>query len=89
VEDIKSRWEDWYGDMMAHHQWNEMDYNGRTLLYVCGTAVIDADGRGFASDLVQVIGCTDGAELSEEERREIAQLLKGQHGIENLSFWSS
>ncbi len=90
VEDLKRKWEDWYGDLMAHYQWNELEYNGRVVLYVCGTAVIDSDGHGLASDLLQVVGCADGdMTFDEEERGEIARLLKGRHCIENVSFWSS
>jgi hypothetical protein len=88
VEDIKRKWEEWYGDLMAHYQWNELEYNGRTVLYVCGTAVIDVDGRGFASSMLQVIGCADGAALNGDEEAEIAGMLRKMHGTENVSFWS-
>ena len=90
LEDLKSKWEDWYGDLMSHYEWNELEHNGRKFLYVCGMAVIDIDGCGFASNLLQVIGWADGdVTLSEKEREEIVRLLKSRHGIENVSFWAS
>ncbi|UCC60447.1 MAG: hypothetical protein JSW38_07175 [Dehalococcoidia bacterium] len=89
MEEFKRKWEEWYGDMLPNYQWCELDYNGRQVLYVCGTAMIDSDGRGLASNLLQVIGYMDTEMTVEEEvQREIAELLKGQHGIENISFWS-
>ncbi len=90
MEDLKRKWEDWYADLMTHYEWSELEFNGRNVLYVCGAALIDCDGRGMTSELVQVIGYVDcETALGEDERGEIAQLLKSRHGIENVSFWSS
>ena len=90
MEEFKRKWEEWYGDLLPSYQWHELDYNGRRVLYVCGTAMIDSDGRGLASNMLQVIGYID-AEIAfeEEEQKEIAELLKRQHGIDNISFWSA
>ena len=90
MEEFKRKWEDWYGDLLPDYQWQELDYNGKRVLYVCGTAVIDSDGRGLMSEMLQVIGYVDAVmPLAEEEQKDIAELLKRQHGIENIYFWSA
>ena len=90
MEEFKQKWEEWYGDLLPYYQWEELEYNGRRVLYVCGTTMIDSDGRCLASNVLQVIGYVDAEiALEEEEQQEIAELLKRQHGIENISFWSA
>ena len=90
MEEFKRKWEEWYGDLLPDFQWYELEYNGRKVLYVCGTTIIDSDGRSLTADLLQVIGYADSeALLAEEEQKDIATLLKRQHGIENISFWSA
>ena len=47
--------------------------------HVVDKPVIDIDGCGFASNLLQVIGWADGdVTLSEKEREEIVRLLKSR-----------
>ena len=90
MEDFKRKWEEWYGDLLPDFQWYELDYNGRKVLYVCGTAIIDSDGCSLTADLLQVIGYADSKVLlTDEEQKNIAELLKRQYGIENISFWSA
>lgn len=89
MEELKRKWEDWYGDFLTDYQWHELEYNGRQVLYVCGTAIINSDGCSLSSDLIQVIGYADSEKpLDEGQRKEITGLLKSQHGIGNISFWS-
>ena len=88
MEEFKRKWEDWYGDMMAQYQWHELEYEGERILYVCGTAVIDIDGNTFSSGVLQVIGYMDSEQpLDETRQKEITQLIKDRHGIENITFW--
>jgi hypothetical protein len=88
IEEIKRKWEDWYGDMVTSYQWNELEYNGRKVLYVCGQAMIDSDGRGLCADLLQVLGYVDEeTALNEVEQKEIADMLRSMHGVQNISFW--
>ena len=88
MEDFKRKWEEWYGDLMAQYQWNELEYEGEKVLYVSGTALIDIDGCTFVSEVLQVIGYIDSDKLLDEaQQKEITQLLKSLHGAENISFW--
>ncbi len=88
MEEFKRKWEDWYGDMMAQYQWHELEYEGERVLYVCGTASIDIDGNTYSSQVLQVIGYIDSEQpLDETRHKEITQLLKDRHGIENITFW--
>jgi len=88
VEDFKRKWEDWYGDLMAQYQWHELEYEGERVLYVCGMASIDIDGNTYSSQVLQVIGYMDSEQpLDEARQKDITQLLKDRHGIENISFW--
>ncbi len=88
MEDFKRKWEDWYGDLMAQYQWHELEYEGERVLYVCGMASIDIDGNTYSSQVLQVIGYMDSEQpLDEARQKDITQLLKDRHGIENISFW--
>ena len=88
MEDFKRKWEEWYGDLMAQYQWNELEYEGERVLYVCGMASIDIDGNTYSSQVLQVIGYMDSEQpLDEARQKDITQLLKDRHGIENISFW--
>jgi hypothetical protein len=50
--------------------------------------VIDIDGNTFSSGVLQVIGYMDSEQpLDEARQKEITQLLKDRHGIENITFW--
>ena len=89
IEEFKQKWEDWYGDQMTDYQWNELEYNGRKVLYVCGSAVINSDGRDLCANLLQVIGYVDAEmALNEEEQKEATELLRGMHGVQHVSFWT-
>jgi hypothetical protein len=88
TEEFKQRWEEWYGDMLDSYQWNEIDYNSRKVLYVCGTTVIESDGRALYADVLQVMGYTDSeGQLDDVEQKEVTELLRGMHGVHNISFW--
>ena len=87
--ELKKKWEEWYGDMLNMYQWQELEHKGRKLLYVCGRFTMSDDCGKFASTFTQVIGYLDSKKpLTEEEQNEIRELFKGQQGIENLSFWT-
>ena len=89
MDEFKLKWEEWYADMLTAHQWNELDYEGRKILYVCGTTRYTGDEGDFSSNFVQVIGWTDSGEhIVEEERDAILEILKSHHGMDNVSFWS-
>ena len=88
TEELKQKWEEWYGDMLDSYQWNELDYNGRKVLYVCGTTAIESDGRALYADVLQVMGYMDSeGQLDDVEQKEVTELLKGMHGVHNISFW--
>jgi hypothetical protein len=88
VEDIKRKWEEWYGDQVAEYMWGELPYGDDTVVYVSGRTLIDIDGCQYASDFLQVIGRVDSQEpLGEREQQEITELLRGSCGSENIAFW--
>jgi hypothetical protein len=88
VEDIKRKWEDWYGDQVSEYVWNELPYQDREVMYVSGRALIDIDGCQYASEFVQVMGWVDSEEpLSEQEQREVRDLLRGFCASDNIAFW--
>ena len=88
--EFKKKWEDWYGDLVSGYQWNEVEYKGRRVLYVCGRFTLSDDGSRLASAFTQVIGYADSGEpLNEDEQKEIRGLFSRQQGIDNISFWSS
>jgi hypothetical protein len=88
--EFKKKWEEWYGDMLSGYQWNELEYKGKKLIYVCGRFSLSDDGNRFASNFTQVIGYADFKKpLNEEEQNEVRELFKCQQGIENLSFWGA
>jgi hypothetical protein len=87
--EFEKKWEDWYADLLSGHQWLELDYKGRRILYVCGRFSMSDDGSRLASTFTQVIGYLDSDQpLNEEEQKEIKQLFCRQQGVENVSFWS-
>jgi hypothetical protein len=89
MQDFKEMWEDWYGDLVSMHQWHELEYNGREIAYVHGVARYTGDEGAFPAAFVQVIGHLEPeAPINEEAQREIAELLKSRHGIDNICFWS-
>ena len=88
MEDFKKKWEEWYGDLLTGYQWNELEYNDNCIFYVHGSTKYTGDEGPFCSDFIQVIGHVDtGASIDEEEQEEIRAMLKGMHGIDNVSFW--
>ena len=55
---------------------------------MCGTAVIDIEGNTFSSGVLQGIGYMESEQpLDEARQKEITQLIKDRHGIENITFW--
>jgi len=87
--EFKKKWEDWYADLLSGHQWLELDYKSRRILYVCGRFSMSDDGSRLASTFTQVIGYLDSDQpLNEEEQKEIKELFCRQQGVENVSFWS-
>ena len=88
--ELKKKWEEWYGDMLSMYQWNELEHKGKKLLYVCGRFMLSDDGSSLASTFTQVIGYLDSKKpLNEEEQNEIRELFRCQQAIENLSFWTA
>ena len=88
MEDFKRKWEDWYGDLLSAYQWIELEYKGKTILYVHGCTRYTGDEGPFSADFIQVIGHADSGEsIAEDEHEEIRETLKGRHGIDNISFW--
>jgi len=88
--ELKKKWEEWYGDMLSMYQWNELEHKGKKLLYVCGRFMLSDDGSSLASTFTQVIGYLDSKKpLTEEEQNEIRELFRCQQAIENLSFWTA
>ena len=90
MQEFREKWEEWYGDLLNAYQWDELEYEGRRILYVRGNTRYTGDEGAFTSDFIQVIGCLDsGLALEEEAHEGITQLLRGQHGIDNICFWST
>ena len=88
-KDFKKTWEEWYGDMVSDFQWQEIEYKGRKVLYVCGRAAVGDEDKRLNSGFTQVMGYLDPEELlNEEDQKEVKGLLKGSFAIENVSFWS-
>jgi len=86
---FKKTWEEWYDDMVSDYHWQEIEYKGRKVLYVCGRATVGDEDKSLNSGFTQVMGYLDPEELlNEEERKEVKGLLKGSFNIENVSFWS-
>jgi len=89
IEELKRKWEEWYGDLLSEYQWFETEHKSRKLLYVCGRAVVSSDERGLASDFTQVIGYCDGQpSITQEEQKEIEELFRTRHGAGSISFWT-
>ncbi len=89
IEELKRKWEEWYGDLLSEYQWFETEHKGRKLLYVCGRAVVSSDECGLASDFTQVIGYCDGQpSIAREEQKEIEELFGTRHGVGSISFWT-
>lgn len=90
MDELKAKWEDWYGELVSSYQWNEVEYKGRRVLYVCGRAFISGDDRALASEFIQVLGFIDsGASASEQEEKELSEFLRSRHAVGNVSFWRS
>ena len=90
MEEFKKKWEDWYGDLLGMYQWHELEYNGKEVLYVFGNARYTGDEASSSAGFVQVIGYVDsGASIAEEEQKEIEELLRRRHGLDNVCFWSA
>lgn len=88
MQDIKDKWEEWYGDMVDMYQWSEINCSGKTVLYVSGCAKYTGDQESIPAGFVQVVGCVDSdMPFSEEEKKEIAELLKGMYKVDTVSFW--
>jgi hypothetical protein len=89
VQEFKEMWEAWYEDLLSTHQWYELEYKGREIPYVHGVSPYTGDDGAFSAAFVQVMGHLDSdAPISEEEQREITEILKSRHGIDNICFWS-
>ena len=89
-DELKKKWEEWYGDMLSMYQWQELEHKGRKLLYVCGRFTLSDEGSRLGSTFTQVIGYLDSKKpLTEEEQNEIRELFRCQQGIDNLSFWTA
>ena len=90
MQEFKDMWEDWYADLLTMHQWHELEYKGREILYVHGVTHHTGDDGAFPAAFIQVMGHLDReAPVSEEEQQEIMELLRGRHGLENICFWSA
>ncbi len=88
MQDIKEKWEEWYGDMVDMFQWSEIDCSGKTVLYVSGCAKYTGDEGSFPAGFVQVVGCTDSnTPFNEDEKKEITKLLKSMHKVDSIGFW--
>lgn len=87
--EFKKRWEEWYGDMLSFYQWQELEYKGRRVLYVCGRYSLSDEGSKYASTFTQVMGYADSDQsLNEAERKEIREMLCRQQGVDTISFWN-
>jgi len=90
MEELKQKWEEWYSDMVDLYQWSEIDYKGKSVLCVSGCAKHTGDEGSFPAPFVQVIGCMDAdSSICEEDKEEIAAILKKRHSIDNVTFFSS
>jgi hypothetical protein len=88
MEDIRQKWEDWYGDLLSAYEWHELEYGDGRVLYVCGNSTYTGGEGSVSSAFIQVMGRVDSdVSLDEEAQGEIAQLLKSRHGIDNICFW--
>lgn len=89
MQDIKTKWEDWYGDMVSSYQWNEVDYNNKKVLYVFGCAKYTGDQGDIPAGFVQVMRYVDSElPIEGEAQREISNILKKMYRVETVSFWS-
>jgi hypothetical protein len=90
MQELKAKWEEWYGDMVDMYQWQELDYQGKAIIYVHGNCILNLDEGNFSSYFIQVIGYKDSGETIEErEQQEVFQLLKDMHGMDNITFWTA
>jgi len=88
MQELKAKWEEWYGDMVQMYQWHEIDHKGKDVLYVHGACVLDLDEGSYSSYFIQILGYVNSGELvAENEREELVDILKSMHGIDNISFW--
>ena len=89
MQELKQKWEEWYGDVVDDYHWYEIDFNGNMLLYVCGSACYTGDEKSFPIGFIQVIGYPEtNALIDAVDQEGIIALLKSTHGIDNISFWS-
>ena len=89
MQEFKKMWEDWYADLLDTHEWCELQYKGREIIYVHGNTRYTGAEGSFGAAFIQVMAHLEPElTMGEEEQKEIIDLLKSRHGLDNIRFWS-
>ena len=89
MQEFMNTWDEWYGDVLSQYQWCELEHRGKKVLYVHGRYEVCCGGDPVPTDMIQIIGYLSPEPFIDEDgQREIAELFRQRHNVENISFWT-